>query len=153
MKKISILGATGSIGQNTLDLIATRKHEFKVIALTGSENVSLLAKRAIEFNAEIVATANEDKFLELKELLGPYNIKVCAGKSGLLEAASQQVDWVMSSIVGAAGLLPGLTALEVGANVALANKESMVVDHKLSFLGMADVVRATMENFVKKPLI
>ncbi len=126
MKKISILGATGSIGQNTLDLIATRKHEFKVIALTGSENVSLLAKRAIEFNAEIVATANEGKFLELKELLGPYNIKVCAGKSGLLEAASQQVDWVMSSIVGAAGLLPGLTALEVGANVALANKESMV---------------------------
>ena len=87
MKKISILGATGSIGQNTLDLIATRKHEFKVIALTGSENVSLLAKRAIEFNAEIVATANEGKFLELKELLGPYNIKVCAGKSGLLEAA------------------------------------------------------------------
>ncbi len=63
MKKISILGATGSIGQNTLDLIATRKHEFKVIALTGSENVSLLAKRAIEFNAEIVATANERSFL------------------------------------------------------------------------------------------
>ena len=126
MKKISILGATGSIGQNTLDLITNTKDEFEVVALTGSQNIKLLAQSAIDSNAKIVATSDESKFNELKEILSGRNIKVLGGKNGILEASSAKVDWVMSAIVGSAGLLPGLTAMQAGANVALANKESMV---------------------------
>ena len=126
MKQISILGATGSIGQNTLELIASAKNEFEVVALTGSQNIKLLAQSAIDFNAKIVATSDESKFNELKEILSGQNIKVLGGKTGILEASSVKVDWVMSAIIGSAGLLPGLTAMQAGANVALANKESMV---------------------------
>ena len=126
MKKISILGATGSIGQNTLDLISQENDNFKVVGLTGAGNIELLAQSAIKFNADIVATADESKFYDLKDMLAGHKIKVCAGTTGILEVSSQQTDWVMSAIVGSAGLLPGLTALEVGSNVALANKESMV---------------------------
>ena len=126
MKKISILGATGSIGQNTLNLISGEKNNFKVVGLTGANNIDLLARSAIEFGADIVATANESRFSDLKDLLSGHKIEVCAGPSGVLEVASQQTDWVMSAIVGSAGLLPGLSALEAGSNVALANKESMV---------------------------
>ena len=126
MKKISILGATGSIGQNTLDLISSEKDKFKVVGLTGAHNVELLARNAIEFNADVVAIADESKFLDLKNMLAGHKVEVCAGIDGLLEVSSRETDWVMSAIVGAAGLLPGLKALENGANVALANKESMV---------------------------
>ena len=126
MKKISILGATGSIGQNTLNLISSETDNFKVVGLTGASNIDLLARSAVDFNADIVATADESKFSDLKGLLSGHKIEVCAGPSGILEVASQQADWVMSAIVGSAGLLPGLSALESGANVALANKESMV---------------------------
>ena len=126
MKNISILGATGSIGRNTLDLISRDKDQLKVVGLTGANNIELLAESAIKFNADIVATANESKFHDLKEMLSGHQIEVCAGINGVMEVASRQADWVMSSIVGSAGLLPGLKALEAGANLALANKESMV---------------------------
>ena len=126
MKSISILGATGSIGQNTLDLILREKENFNVVGLTGSDNIELLAESAIKLKAEVVATANESKFHDLKELLSKHEIEVCAGANGVMEVASRQVDWTMSAIVGSAGLLPGLKALETGANLALANKESMV---------------------------
>ena len=126
MKKISILGATGSIDRNTLDLISRDLDQFKVVGLTGSNNIELLAESAIKFNVDVVATANDSKFHDLKEMLSGHKIEVCAGINGLLEVASRHADWVMSSIVGSAGLLPGLKALEAGANLALANKESMV---------------------------
>ena len=126
VKSISILGATGSIGQNTLDLILREKDNFNVVGLTGSDNIELLAESAIKLKAEVVATANESKFHDLKELLSKHEIEVCAGANGIMEVASRQVDWTMSAIVGSAGLLPGLKALETGANLALANKESMV---------------------------
>ena len=126
MKNISVLGATGSIGQNTLDLVLSEKDKFNVVGLTGSDNIELLAESAIKLKADVVATANESKFHDLKEILKKHPIEVCAGVTGVLEVASRQVDWVMSAIVGSAGLLPGLRALETGANLALANKESMV---------------------------
>ena len=126
MKNISVLGATGSIGQNTLDLISHEKDKFKVIGLTGQNNIELLAENAIKFNADVVATANDSKFYDLKDMLSQHKIEVCAGINGLLEVASRQAEWVMSAIVGSAGLQPGLRALEAGANLALANKESMV---------------------------
>ena len=126
MKSISVLGATGSIGQNTLDLILRERDKFNVVGLTGSDNIELLAKNAIQLKAEVVATANDNKFYDLKELLSKHQIEVCAGVNGVMEVASRHVDWTMSAIVGSAGLLPGLKALETGANLALANKESMV---------------------------
>ena len=126
MKNISILGATGSIGRNTLDLIQRERDKLKVVGLTGANNIRLLAESAIKFNADIVATSNDNKFHDLKEMLSGHQVEVCAGINGVFEVASRQVDWVMSSIVGSAGLLPGLKALEAGANLALANKESMV---------------------------
>tara|TARA_B100001564_G_scaffold208245_1_gene175305 strand:- start:387 stop:1550 length:1164 start_codon:yes stop_codon:yes gene_type:complete len=126
VKNISILGATGSIGRNTLDLIQRERDQLKVVGLTGANNIRLLAESAIKFNADIVATSNDNKFHDLKEMLSGHQVEVCAGINGVLEVASRQVDWVMSSIVGSAGLLPGLKALEAGANLALANKESMV---------------------------
>ena len=126
MKNISILGATGSIGQNTLDLISSERDKFNVVGLTGENNIELLAESAIKFNADIVATANDSKFNDLKDMLSGHKIEVCAGINGLLEVASRQAEWVMSAIVGSAGLRPGLKALETGANLALANKESMV---------------------------
>ena len=126
MKNISILGATGSIGRNTLDLIARDKDQLKVVGLTGAQNIELLAESAIKFNADVVATASESKYHDLKEMLSGHKVEVCAGLNGILEVANRNVDWVMSSIVGSAGLLPGLKALEAGANLALANKESMV---------------------------
>ena len=126
VKNISILGATGSIGQNTLDLISSERDKFNVVGLTGENNIELLAESAIKFNADIVATANDIKFNDLKDMLSGHKIEVCAGINGLLEVASRQAEWVMSAIVGSAGLRPGLKALETGANLALANKESMV---------------------------
>jgi len=126
VKNISILGATGSIGQNTLDLISSERDKFNVVGLTGENNIELLAGSAIKFNADVVATANDSKFNDLKEMLSGHKIEVCAGINGLLEVASRQAEWVMSAIVGSAGLRPGLKALETGANLALANKESMV---------------------------
>ena len=126
MKNISILGATGSIGQNTLDLISSEREKFNVVGLTGENNIELLAESAIKFNADVVATANDSKFNDLKDMLSGHKIEVCAGINGLLEVASRQAEWVMSAIVGSAGLRPGLKALETGANLALANKESMV---------------------------
>lgn len=126
VKNISILGATGSIGQNTLDLISSERDKFNVVGLTGENNIKLLAESAVKFNADVVATANDSKFNDLKDMLSGHKIEVCAGINGLLEVASRQAEWVMSAIVGSAGLRPGLKALETGANLALANKESMV---------------------------
>ena len=79
MKNISILGATGSIGQNTLDLISSERDKFNVVGLTGENNIELLAGSAIKFNADVVATANDSKFNDLKDMLSGHKIEVCAG--------------------------------------------------------------------------
>ena len=150
MKYISILGATGSIGQNTLDLILRERDKFNVVGLTGSDNIELLAESAIKLKAEVVATANDNKFHDLKELLNQHEIEVCAGLNGVMEVASRQVDWTMSAIVGSAGLLPGLKALETGANLALANKESMVaagpIMKKAAKIGNAKLIPVDSEH-------
>ncbi|MBV1866826.1 MAG: 1-deoxy-D-xylulose-5-phosphate reductoisomerase [Marinosulfonomonas sp.] len=126
MRRISIFGATGSIGQNTLDLIGRRPDEFQVVALTGGRNVAQLAKDALDFNAEIAVTAHEDCYADLKQALAGSTVTVAAGEDAIVAAARRPVDWTMSAIVGAAGLPPGLAALEQGKVLALANKESLV---------------------------
>lgn len=125
-KTISILGATGTIGQNTLDLINRNKDSYRVTTLTGNSNIALLAKQAIEFGVEFAATACEEKYQELKDALKGTNIQCGAGEEALIEAASKPVDISMAAIVGVAGLKPTLKALENAKLVALANKECLV---------------------------
>ena len=126
MRRVSVLGATGSVGRNTLDLLARSPDEFSVVALTGGRNIAQLAEDAIRLRAEVAVTAYDDMLEPLREALGDSDIEAQAGRASIAEAASRPADWVMSAIVGAAGLAPGLRALEQGATLALANKETLV---------------------------
>ena len=126
LKRVSIFGATGSIGQNTLDLIGRDPERFQVDTLTGGHQVDQLAEDAKKYGASMVVTAYYDHYQALKSALSDTDIQVGAGASAMKEAASRPVDMVMSAIVGAAGLEPGLTAMNAGAELLLANKESMV---------------------------
>ena len=125
-KSVTILGSTGSIGCNTLDLISRERDKYTVKALTAHQNVAELAKQAIEFNAEMAVIADGALLNELKSALSGTKIIAAAGEAALNEAADMDADWVMSSIVGAAGLKPTLTAVRRGATIALANKECLV---------------------------
>lgn len=128
MRRISILGATGSIGANGIDLIrrAGGAEAYRVVALTGGRNISLLAQTARELRAEIAVTAYPDLLEDLTTALTGSGIEAAAGTRALVEAAQRPADWVLSAIVGAAGLEPGLAALSQGGILALANKESLV---------------------------
>jgi 1-deoxy-D-xylulose-5-phosphate reductoisomerase len=126
MRRITIFGATGSIGQNTLDLIGRDRDAYQVVALTGDQNIAQLARDAIAFNAELAVTADPARLGDLQAALHGTGIEAAAGPVALIEAASRPADWIMSCIVGSAGLAPGLRALEQGTSLALANKESMV---------------------------
>ncbi|MCC5986465.1 MAG: 1-deoxy-D-xylulose-5-phosphate reductoisomerase [Pararhodobacter sp.] len=125
MRRVSVFGATGSVGENTLDLIA-RRGDCQVVALSGGRNVARLAELARAHRAELAITAHEECHAELKSALAGSGIEVAAGAAALIEAASRPADWVMSAIVGAAGLAPGFAALAQGGVLALANKESLV---------------------------
>ena len=125
-KNVTILGSTGSIGCNTLDLISRNPDQYNVMALTANQNVDLLAEQAMKFNADMAVIADEMLLADLKSALSGTNVVVAAGKEALNEAADMPAEWVMSSIVGAAGLRPTLTAVRRGATVALANKECLV---------------------------
>ncbi|MBD3788372.1 MAG: 1-deoxy-D-xylulose-5-phosphate reductoisomerase [Sphingomonadales bacterium] len=126
MRRITVFGSTGSIGVNTLDLIARRPGEFAVVALTGGRNVDLLASQARAHRAEIAVTAHDDCLPALRAALHGSGIEAAAGPAALIEAALRPADWIMSAIVGAAGLAPGFAALSQGTTLALANKESLV---------------------------
>ena len=126
MKKVTILGATGSVGHSTIDLIARAPGLYDVVALTGGRNVKRLARDAIALKADIAVTADPDRYDDLKQALAGSGVEAAAGPRAVTEAAQRPANWVMSAIVGAAGLPPGLAALEQGATLALANKESLV---------------------------
>ena len=126
MRRVSILGATGSIGQSTIDLIRRDRESFAVVALTGGTNIAQLARDARELDAELAVTADETRLDELRAALAGSGVTAAAGRAAVIEAATRPADLVMSAIVGAAGLAPGLAALETGATLALANKESLV---------------------------
>ncbi|MCB1354688.1 MAG: 1-deoxy-D-xylulose-5-phosphate reductoisomerase [Rhodobacteraceae bacterium] len=127
-RRISIFGSTGSIGQNTVSLIedqgGAETHE--VVALTGARNIRLLAAQARKLRARIAVTSDPTRLAELRAALEGSGIEAAAGPAAIADAASEPVDWAMSAIVGAAGLVPGLRAAESGGIVALANKESLV---------------------------
>ncbi len=126
MRRVTIFGATGSIGVNTVDLIARAPEAYDVVALTGGRNVALLAEQAVALKAGLAVTAYDACYGPLSEALAGTGIEVAAGPQAIKEAAHRPADWTMSAIVGAAGLVPGLEALKQGKVLALANKESLV---------------------------
>lgn len=130
-RRIAILGATGSVGQSTLDLVQRSPERFEVVALTAQRNVRKLAEAARATGAETAVIADEEHLGELRELLAGSGCEAAAGKQALCDAASGDVDLVMAAIVGCAGLLPTMAAVQAGRSVALANKEALVTAGQL----------------------
>ena len=126
MRRISILGATGSVGASTLDLIRREPHKWQVVALTANCQARELAALAREFCAEIALVADESCLAELRDALAGTAIQTAAGPTALIEAATRPADLVLAAIVGTAGLAPTMAAIEQGRTVALANKEALV---------------------------
>lgn len=125
-RRLTILGATGSIGQSTLDLVARQPGDFEIEALTAYSNVELLVRQARETGARLAAIGDPAFYGALKDGLAGTGIETAAGPEAVAEAAGRPADWVMAGIVGAAGLEPTLRAVRQGTVVALANKESLV---------------------------
>jgi 1-deoxy-D-xylulose-5-phosphate reductoisomerase len=126
MKTVSILGATGSIGTSTLDLVEREPDRFRVRALTANCDVAKLAAAARRTHAELAVVADERCLPALREALADTDIEVAGGRAAVIEAAARPVDWTMAAIVGCAGLEPVMSAVAQGTTVVLANKEPLV---------------------------
>ena len=127
-KQIAILGSTGSIGTQALDVIDQHPDKFEVYALTANNNIELLIEQAIKFKPEVVVIANDKNYLILKEALNNYPIKVWAGIDAISDLVqTSDIDVVLAAMVGFSGLRPTINALKAGKTVALANKETLVV--------------------------
>lgn len=129
MKAISLLGSTGSIGTQTLDIAAQYPDEFKIVGLAAGRNVELLAQQVRQFHPKIVAICEEEKLAELKEAIADLTPQpiLLAGEDGVVEVARySEADVVVTGIVGCAGLLPTIAAIEAGKDIALANKETLI---------------------------
>ena len=126
IRRVSILGSTGSVGRNTVSLVEAEPERYAVEALTANGNVELLADQAKRLRARLAVVADERRYRALKEALAGTGIEAAAGTAALVEAAMLPADWVMAAIVGAAGLASTLAAVRRGALVALANKETLV---------------------------
>jgi 1-deoxy-D-xylulose-5-phosphate reductoisomerase len=126
VRAVTVLGATGSIGDSTMDLLRGSPERFQVEALTANTNVAALAKLAIEFDARFAAIADPNLLEDLRDALAGTGTECGAGESAIIEAAARPADWVMAAVSGAAGLKPALAAVDRGATVALANKECLV---------------------------
>ena len=127
-KRIAILGSTGSIGTQALDVIKSHPDLFEVEALTANRNSDLLIKQSIEFKPNCVVIVDESKFKEVQEALEPYQIKVYAGKDALAQIVEMDsIDLVLTALVGYSGLKPTISAIKNKKQIALANKETLVV--------------------------
>jgi 1-deoxy-D-xylulose-5-phosphate reductoisomerase len=126
VRTVTVLGATGSIGDSTMDLLRGARGRYRVEALTANSNVEVLVKLAREFDARFVAVADPARFGELKDALAGSGIECGVGESAIIEAASRPADWLMAAVSGAAGLKPALAAVDRGTTIALANKECLV---------------------------
>ena len=126
IRSLTVLGATGSIGTSTLDLVGHHTDRFAIKALTANRNVSKLARLALFHRAELAVIADDKLYVDLKAALSGSGIEVAAGANGMMEAASLPADLTMAGIIGAAGLRPTFEAVRQGRRVALANKECLV---------------------------
>ena len=128
MKNITLLGSTGSIGVQTLDVARSNPDKFNIVALSANNNSELLIKQALEFNPDKVVITNESKYKEVKEALSATDIDVTAGDEALADvAAYDKTDIVLTALVGYSGLIPTIRAIEAKKDIALANKETLVV--------------------------
>ncbi|MGO9787292.1 MAG: 1-deoxy-D-xylulose-5-phosphate reductoisomerase, partial [Stellaceae bacterium] len=125
-RRVTILGSTGSVGCNTVELIEASPDDYAVEALVAHRNAELLARQARRLKAKFAVVSDESQYRVLKEALSGSGIEAASGIQAVVEAASYPADWVMAAIVGSAGLAPTLAAVRRGALVALANKEVMV---------------------------
>jgi 1-deoxy-D-xylulose-5-phosphate reductoisomerase len=126
MRSVTVLGSTGSVGTQTVELLAGAQQRFRVRVLVAGRNAALLAEQAIALNAERAVISDPTRYQELREALAGTEITVAAGPDAVVEAASLPVDWTMAAITGAVGLAPTLAAIRGGGVVALANKEALV---------------------------
>lgn len=137
-RQIAILGSTGSIGTQALEVISEHSDQFEVYALTCNNQVDLLIEQARRFMPEVVVIANERKYPELKEALEDLPIKVWAGSEAIVQMVRMEpIDMVLTAMVGYAGLRPTIAAIEAGKAIALANKETLVVAGEL-IMGLAE---------------
>jgi 1-deoxy-D-xylulose-5-phosphate reductoisomerase len=125
-RKVSVLGSTGSVGANTLDLFEKAGAEVEIVALAAGRNADKLAEQALRWRPQIAVLEDESALPRLRELLAGSGIETAAGSAAVTEAATREAQWVMSAIVGFAGLAPTLAAARTGAVIALANKESLI---------------------------
>lgn len=138
MKRLAILGSTGSIGVKTLEIVAEHPSRFQVVALTAGSNLALLEEQIVRFRPEVVAVPDHGNAQRLQERIGSGGPRVLCGTDGLIAcAAGSPADMVVSAIVGAAGLEPTLAAIEAGRDVALANKETLVIAGELIMAAVA----------------
>jgi 1-deoxy-D-xylulose-5-phosphate reductoisomerase len=126
VRSVTVLGSTGSVGTQTVGLLAGAPERFRVRALVAGRNATLLAEQAIALNAERAVISDPARYLELREALAGTDVVVAAGPDAVIEAASLPVDWTMAAITGAVGLAPTLAAIRGGKAVALANKEALI---------------------------
>ena len=132
MKKISLLGSTGSIGTNVLDVIERNPEKFQILGMSAGSNVDLFAKQIRKFKPRVVALFDTKKIPTLKERIADLDIEILSGEEGTIAVATlPEVDVVVSGIMGSAGLLPAIHALKSGKNLALANKETLVIAGEL----------------------
>ncbi|WP_246029387.1 1-deoxy-D-xylulose-5-phosphate reductoisomerase [Pedobacter nototheniae] len=143
VKNITILGSTGSVGTQALEVIRDNPTIFKVSVLSALTNSKLLIQQALEFKPEAVVICDESKYSEVKQALSTHNIKVLAGENALTEVAAQATaDIVLTALMGSVGLKPTIAAIKAGKNIALANKETLVVAGEL-------ITQLAAENQVK----
>ena len=126
VRSVTILGSTGSVGTQTIELLAANPDRYRVRALVAGRNAALLAQQAIALRAEIAVVADRSAYAALRDALAGTGIEVAAGADAVVAAAALQADWTMAAITGAAGLAPTLAAIRRGGYVGLANKEALV---------------------------
>jgi 1-deoxy-D-xylulose-5-phosphate reductoisomerase len=132
MRKISILGSTGSIGVNTLDVIDRNPGKFEVWGLAAGNNFEVLAQQTRKFKPKIISLHNASRLGELRALIGDQKVEIVTGEAGATQVATlPEIDLVVSGVVGCAGLVPTYAAVKAGKTLALANKETLVVAGEL----------------------
>ena len=132
MKKISVLGSTGSIGVNTLAVAEKYSKQFEIVALAGGSNIEVLAEQINKFRPKLVSVLNPEQIDPLKKVIKGTSPEILSGQEGAIAVATvKEADMVVSAIVGGAGLLPTYAAIQKGKDIALANKETLVIAGEL----------------------
>ncbi|HKZ15838.1 MAG TPA: 1-deoxy-D-xylulose-5-phosphate reductoisomerase [Geobacteraceae bacterium] len=132
MKKLTILGSTGSIGVSTLDIVAAHPDKFEIVALTAGNNLGLLKRQIEQFSPQVVAVVTEESAKKLHRMLNGHKPEILCGVPGMITAASAtDASMVVAAIVGSAGLVPAVAAIKAGKDIALANKETLVAAGRL----------------------